>query len=192
MIASLTGVLQSRTEHQAIINVGGVGFGLLMSTHALANLGELGREVTALTLLQVKDDSLVLYGFADNEERTLFEKLTSVSGVGPKFALAALSAFAPPELAAIIAAGDTTRLTTVQGIGKKTAQRIILELKGSMELIGSAAANIGDQASGIAEASTALIGMGFSAAEATVALKGYDGAATDTSAMIRYALKRLG
>jgi Holliday junction DNA helicase RuvA len=192
MIASLTGVLEYRDEQRAVLNVHGVGFVLLMSTHTLAALGELGREVKVLTLMHVRDDNVLLYGFRDSEERILFEKLTSVSGVGPRFALAALSAFSPADLAGIISAGDTNRLTTVSGIGKKTAQRIILELKGSMDL---SEAEAGDGAAGagqIADASAALMQMGFSSAEINVAMKGFDGEKDDTGAMVRYALKRLG
>jgi Holliday junction DNA helicase RuvA len=173
MIASLSGVLEHKDGSSAIINVGGVGFACLMSTSSLIALGSVGSAVRAETLLLFKNDTLSLYGFASAEERTLFESLISVSGVGAKYALAILSAYAPAELTQIIQTGDAARLTAVSGIGKKTAQRILLELKGSLDALldggGAVAAPAG---SAEAEAALALEAMGFSPSEIALALSG--------------------
>ena len=203
MIASLNGVLERKDSSSAVINVGGVGFQCLMSTSSLMSLGNTGSAVRVETLLQFKNDALSLYGFASDEERALFESLTSVSGVGAKFALAILSTYAPSELTTIIQTSDATRLTAVSGIGKKTAQRIILELQGSLvssaDLAGATA--IAEEGSPEAEAALALEAMGFSSAEIASALaevketassgKGKSGNA-NTSEIVRLALKKLG
>ncbi len=197
MIASLNGVLEHKDSSRVVINVGGVGYQCLMSTSSLLTLGSVGTQVRVETLMQCKNDALALYGFASAEERSLFESLTSVSGVGAKFALAILSAYSPSELTKILQTGDTTRLTAVSGIGKKTAQRIILELQGSLDSlagkVGSAAVAPGSPE---AEAVLALEAMGFSAPEIARALaddpEGTIGDGADASELIRFALKKLG
>ncbi|MDR3135886.1 MAG: Holliday junction branch migration protein RuvA [Coriobacteriales bacterium] len=191
MIASIQGELIARDENSAVVDVGGVGFLLLMPTGALAGLGAIGSLVQVPTLLQVRADSLTLYGFGSVAERQLFEQLTSVSGVGAKYALAILSAYAPSELTAIIAGGDSARLTQVSGIGKKTAQRIILELKGVItDEFGS---KDGPVTNGVyVEAMAALEAMGFSATEAKNALAAAGGDPEDTGAAVRAALRYLG
>jgi len=199
MIESLTGILERKDETSAVINVGGVGFCCLMSIRSLMTLGKAGSEVRVETLLFMKNEALTLYGFASTEERRLFESLTSVSGVGAKYALAILSAYDPAELTRILQSSDTVRLTAVSGIGKKTAQRIILELQGSLDslisLTGQAAPAAG---SAEAEVVLALEAMGFSSAEIALALSAGDDAEealdsdVDTSELFRLALKRLG
>ena len=200
MIASLTGVLEHKEGSGAVINVGGVGYLCLMSMNSLATLGSVGSLVRVETLLLMKNDALTLYGFASAEERALFESLISVSGVGAKFALAILSAYAPDELTRIIQASDTVRLTAVSGIGKKTAQRIILELQGSLDtLVGLTGGGAPEAGSARAEAILALEAMGFTSAEIALVLldNGNEDAAlpddeSDTSDLIRLALKKLG
>jgi len=162
------------------------------------SLGSVGSVVRIETLLLIKNEALSLYGFASAEERSLFESLTSVSGVGAKYALAILSAFAPAELTKIIQSSDATRLTTVSGIGKKTAQRIILELQGSLDaLVGFGAKEAPVEGSAEAEVVLALEAMGFSRSEIALALSGDDGEdiegeEIDASELVRLALKKLG
>lgn len=198
MIASLHGVLEHKSDSAAVIVVGGVGYQCLMSTSSLLALGNVGSTVHVETLLQVKNEAIALYGFASSEERSLFESLTSVSGVGAKFALALLSSYSPRELTKIIQASDTTRLTAVSGIGKKTAQRIILELQGSLDPLSSLTETGGSEASNAeAEAVLALEAMGFSTEEIALALSSDEAADTsdetvDASEVIRLALKKLG
>ncbi len=194
MIAFLTGKLAGRSTTAAFIDVGGVGYAVSMSQASLAKLPEAGAEVHVLTYLQVREDALALYGFLSAEEKALFERLISVSGVGPKVALAALSSFSPRTLADAIAAQDVALVSRIPGVGKKTASRIILELKGSLDqgiegLFGeTAAAPPTDE--GLKGATEALLSMGFTSAEADIALKGAPEGAGE-GALLQYALKRL-
>lgn len=196
MIAFLNGTLAGKSPTQAFIDVGGVGYAVNMAASALARLPETGSAVRVLTYLQVSDNGVALFGFWSREEKMLFEKLIAVSGVGPKMALAALSTFSPTALAQAVAAGDSALLAKIPGVGKKTASRMILELKGSLDdgLNGLFAEQGGAEAaadaamSGVAEA---LVSMGFTTAEADLALKGAPAGAGE-SALLQYALKRLG
>lgn len=198
MIAFLKGVLAGRSADTAFIEVQGVGYAVGMSQASLAKLPETGSEVQVHTHLQVRDDGISLYGFLSLEEQALFEQLIGVSGVGPKVALAALSAFPSPQaLASAIAAQDVAAVQRIPGVGKKTASRIILELKGSLDhgfdqLFGSdgqpAAPAEGAALQGAREA---LLSMGFTSAEVDLATKGAPEDAS-TEALLKYALKRLG
>lgn len=204
MIASLTGVLEGKDSSGAVINVGGVGYLCLMSTNSLTALGGIGSSVRVETLLLMKNEVLTLYGFSSIEERALFESLTSVSGVGAKFALAMLSAYGPAELTGIIQSSDVKRLTAVSGIGNKTAQRIILELQGSLNTLADLTSmDTLAPGSAKAEAVLALEAMGFSSSEIALVLAGseeetreksdeHGGDEANASAIIRSALKKLG
>ena len=129
MIAFLKGVLAAKTATTAFIEVNGVGYAVGMSQASLSKLPEAGAPVEVHTFLQVRDDALALYGFLALEEKALFERLIGVGGVGPKVALAALSAFSPAGLVAAVQAQDVAAVQRIPGVGKKTASRIILELK---------------------------------------------------------------
>lgn len=196
MIAFLDGVLAGRTQQAAFIDVGGVGYAVAMSGAALSKLPAVGERVRVLTYLQVSESGIALYGFLSQEEKALFERLITVSGVGPKVALAALSTFSPAALADAIAAQDTALVAKIPGVGKKTASRIILELKGSLDAgLQSLFDSAPEQGSVVEErlkgATEALLSMGFTSAEADIALKGAPEGATE-SALLQYALKRLG
>lgn len=190
MIDHISGRLSSKSAGSCVIEVGGVGLRLAMATGAIAQLPAVGDEVTVFTYLHVRDDGLSLFGFESPEEQDLFEKLITVSGVGPKVALAALSALRPTALVAAVAEEDDALIATVPGIGRKTAQRIIIELK---DRLGPAGAGLRPQLhnGARAEAADALASMGFSQSEIAVAMKGYEGP-DDAQALLRYALKRLG
>lgn len=193
MIAFLEGILAGKGPSSIYVNVGGVGFEIGMSQRALAEMPPLQEKVTIHTYLQVREEELSLYGFCSLEEKALFEKLISVSGVGPKVALAALSSYDPDKLKELIALQDISAVQKIPGIGKKTASRIILELKGSLDMssegLFSGVANESQVA--FAGAREALLSMGFSSAEADIALKDAP-ADSSESALIQYALKRLG
>ncbi|WP_276917020.1 Holliday junction branch migration protein RuvA [Parvibacter caecicola] len=196
MIAFLSGEVAAVVPPAtAYIDVCGVGYAVAMPGGSLAKL-EVGKPVRVLTYLSVSDNGLGLYGFLSEEEKALFEKLISVSKVGPKMALAALSTYTPRELADAIAAQDTARVAHIPGVGKKTAERIILELKGTLEreletLFDEGAGAPAANSAALAGATEALLAMGFTSAEADVALKGApEGAAEGT--LLQYALKRLG
>jgi Holliday junction DNA helicase RuvA len=168
-----------------------------MATQSLAALSEKGSEVTVFTSLMIRENEVALYGFMSEREQHLFERLITVSGVGPKVALSALSSFNVEALTQIIIAEDVTRISTIPGIGKKTAQRIILELRGVLDALEAAGApDAGGASSALRQASDALLGMGFTSAEVTLALKGSDdaegGADSDVATLIRHALKKLG
>jgi len=169
MIASLQGKLESLGSDWAVINVGGIGFQVYMPTSTLSTLGTIGEAVKLHTHLHLREDNATLYGFASTEELGLFQTLIGVSGLGPKLALAMLSALNVEQLAMAIATGSTEMLTTVPGIGKKMASRLILELK---EKIG--AAWIAAPATQLAQENTdvlaALTSLGYSASEATRAV----------------------
>ncbi len=199
MIAFLRGRLAARTATQALIDVGGVGYGVFMSSTALSRLPEQGSPVEVLTYLQVSDSGIALYGFLTESERALFEQLIGVSGIGPKVALATLSFFEPDDLVRAIATEDVKAVSRIPGVGKKTASRMILELKGSLENFGAAVVAAGESASGAAPAGQtardgvfeALLSMGFTAKEAELALKGAPEGGSE-GVLLQYALKKLG
>ncbi len=193
MIAFLDGTIAGKTLTGAYINVGGVGFEVGMSQSSLAKLPAAGERATVYTYLQVRDDGMALFGFLSLEEKALFEKLITVSGVGPKVALAALSSYAPDQLANLIAAQDVAAVQRIPGIGKKTASRIILELKGSLDQgIGGLFAEEEQAASKAMDgAKEALLSMGFTTAEIELSLKGAPADAAE-GALLQYALKKLG
>lgn len=194
MIAFLTGRVVRKDASSALLEVGGVGYKLAMSTGSLSALPADGDEVTVWTYLYVREDELSLFGFESEAEKSSFEQLITVSGVGPKVALATLSALTPDALAQAVAAEDVAMISTVPGIGKKTAQRIILDLKdklGVPDLAGGLARGGGSGAA-LAETTDALLAMGFSAVEVSAAIKGFSGDGTDAEALLKYALRRLG
>ena len=193
MIAFLEGTLAGKTSTAALLNVGGVGFEVGMSQRALSKLPSAGDSVLVHTYLQVRDDGMSLYGFQSIEEKALFERLITVSGVGPKVALAALSMYDPDKLVELIAAQDVTAVQRIPGIGKKMASRIILELKGSFDeglvsLFGEQTPVSSKEREGAVEA---LLSMGFTSAEADLALKDAPDGASE-AALLQYALKKLG
>lgn len=198
MIAFLRGRVAGRTGAYCLLDVNGVGYRIAMATPALADLPGEGEVVTILTYLQVREDELSLFGFLDDADRELFELLISVSGIGPKVALSALSALGAAELVAAVASEDVALISSVPGIGKKTAQRMIVELKDKLEVEGLAVPG-GKQTTAAtpahAEARDALVGMGFAPTEASAAVAGFEpagGGKPDTQDILRYALKRLG
>ena len=169
MIASLHGKLESLGSDWAIINVGGVGFQVYMPTSTLSTLGTTGEEVELHTHLYLREDNATLYGFGSAEELGLFQTLISVSGLGPKLALAMLSAMSVEQLAMAIATGSADMLTIVPGIGKKMASRLILELK---EKIGAAwiAAPAAQLARENTDVLAALTSLGYSVSESSRAV----------------------
>jgi Holliday junction DNA helicase RuvA len=169
MIAGLHGTLESLGGDGAIINVGGIGFRVYMPTSTLSSLGKIGDEVHLYTHLHLREDNATLYGFATDDELRFFQTLLGVSGLGPKLALAMLSAMSLDKLTMAIATGSVDLLTIVPGIGKKVADRLVLELKDKI-----AAGWVTTPAAQLAEANTdvlaALTSLGYSVAEATRAV----------------------
>lgn len=193
MIAFLTGTLAAKTHDAAIVETAGIGYEVGMSSDGLSRLPEVGEKVQLHTYLQVREDALSLFGFLTLEEKTLFMRLISVSGIGPKVALSALSVFTPQDLITHITAQDVAAVSRIPGVGKKTASRIILELKGSLDkdlLAGEGGATLGPSAA-IQATREALLSMGFSSEEADLALKNAPESA-DEAKLLQHALKRLG
>jgi holliday junction DNA helicase RuvA len=173
VIALISGMVAVRRADHVVIDCAGVGYRLAVSAQTLRQVPAVGRKTTLHTHLVVRDDALALFGFASEDERELFLMLLSVQSVGPKVALAVLSGGPPRELLAMLAAGDTGRLQAVPGIGKRTAERIVVELR---EKVG---ATVPDRATAVrrpddphAIARDGLIGLGYSAAEADELLEG--------------------
>ncbi len=166
MIASLHGALEWRGSDGAVVRVGGVGFRVYMPTSTLSALGDIGDEVDLHTHLHFREDNVALYGFASAEELGLFQDLISTSGVGPKLALAILSAMNAEQLTVAIASGDIGLLSQIPGVGKKTAGRLVLELKSKLERgwIGLPALPLAQDK---ADVVAALTSLGYSAAEAS-------------------------
>lgn len=203
MITQIRGTLIEATPSAAVVDVGGVGFELGISGTTAASLPAPGEECRLFTRLQVREDAMTLFGFATKEERTMFERLVSVSKVGPRLALAVLSKFTVSQLYSVVMAEDDQGMATVPGVGKKTAQRLILELKSVFAKDhGLLAADIpaagqlplapAPAPSAIDDARAALLSMGFSPQEVDLALSGYDWDGMRVEDLLTAALKRLG
>ncbi|MFH1662531.1 MAG: Holliday junction branch migration protein RuvA [Chloroflexota bacterium] len=169
MIASLKGKLESLGGNFAIVNVGGIGFQVFMPTPTLSELGSIGGDVKLYTHLHLREDNATLYGFASTSQLELFKTLINVSGLGPRMALAMLSAMDTEQLVMAIASGNAELLTGIPGIGKKMASRLVLELKDKIGT-GLVSAPMAELAQENADVLTALTTLGYSASEATRAL----------------------
>ncbi len=169
MIASLKGKLELLGSDWAVINVSGIGFQVYMPTSTLSTLGATGKEVELYTHLYLREDNATLYGFASNEELELFRALINVSGLGPKLALAMLSAMDIEQLTMAIATGSADLLTGIPGIGKKMANRLVLELKDKIG-VGWAVAPSAQLAQENTDVLAALASLGYSVSEATRAV----------------------
>ena len=194
MFYSLTGTVVHIDESMLALECGGVAFACSATANTLREL-RVGERAVLFTFLNVRDDALELFGFGTKAELACFRQLIGVTGVGPKAALAVLSAFSPEQLGYFVAAGDIKSITRAQGVGKKLAERIALELKDKIQPVG-AAAHSHPSFTGNAfampdnEALAALLALGYQQAEAMLALKGLDEALT-TQEKIRRALKVL-
>lgn len=172
MITFLKGTIEDSGENYLAVNVGGVGYELTATMNAVFKFTALDGEVKVPTYMVVREDSVTLYGFADNSEKEIFLKLISVSGVGPKGAIIILSSISTADLCLSIATGDVTTLSKVKGLGKKTAEKIIVELRekigkidnGQIKAIQNNALNIDGQA--VEDACVALQSLGLSSADA--------------------------
>ena len=188
MIALISGVVAVRRSDHVVVDCNGVGYRLAVSAQTLRQVPTVGGQVVLHTHLVVRDDALALYGFASEDERELFLMLLGVQSVGPKVALAVLSGGPPRELLATLAAGDAARLQSVPGIGKRTAERIIVELR---EKVG---VTLPDQAISVSRgdaplslAREGLLGLGYTLSEADELLDGAEGSRPED--LIAHALR---
>ena len=197
MIASVRGTVLSAGLDSAVVEVGGVGL-LVHTTPGTAASLRRGTEAVLATALVVREESLTLYGFADQDERSVFELVQTVSGVGPRLALAMLAVHSPDTLRVAVSGGDVGALTKVPGIGKKGAERIVLELR---DKIGAPAGSVPAPASRTAaepwraQVRDALVGLGWSVRQADDAVEAVApgaGDGSDVSGLLRAALKELG
>jgi len=197
MIGFLRGRLAAKQLPQIVIDVGGVGYEVEAPLSTFATLPGLGSEISLFTHLVVREDAHILFAFGTEQERRLFRELLKVSNVGPKLALALLSGMNVQEFLRCIEAEDTDQLVRVPGVGRKTAERLVVEmrdrLKGFGEAAGPALPLAGNAATGTAapqtEAFNALLGLGYKPAEVTRMLKGLDPSLQTTEALIRGALQ---
>lgn len=170
MIASIHGVLEARRADHAIIRVGGFGVRVLAPSSTLNRLGDPGSEVTLYTHFHVREDGMTLYGFSGEEERDAFEQLITISGVGPKIALALLSVMDARTLYKAIAEEDQQRLAMAPGVGKRLAARLVLEMKGKLPALAALGGAAYASSKVQTEVLEALMGLGYSAVEAQAAL----------------------
>jgi len=188
MIGRLTGTLAAKSPPQLLVDVGGVGYELDVPMSSFYNLPAIGERVTLLTHFVVREDAQLLFGFLTAEERSTFRLLVKISGVGPRTALSILSGLSVAELAQAISMQEAGRLVKVPGIGKKTAERLLLELKGKLGPDLAAPANpVSDAQADIVQA---LIALGYNDRDATLALKSLP-AGIGVSDGIKQALKSL-
>lgn len=193
MIAFIHGTLEAKASGHVVINVGGIGFHILVPASTLASLGDTGRQVRLHTHLHFKEDVQALYGFATEDELRMFRALMSVGGIGPRIAISALSVMTPAQLVSAIIAEDQTALSRVPGVGKKTAARIILELKATLEKEWIIAPEAGGTVAIGADAVAALVALGYGQAEARTALAAVkDASGLPLEEQIRQALQRIG
>ncbi len=170
MIASVSGVLQSIRNTSVVVRVGGVGLEIFVPAGVFTTLGEVGQPVELLTHLVVREDSLTLYGFQNEEQRAVFEMLLGITGIGPRLALAVLSTLSPEMLANAVQRDEPEVIARVPGVGKKTAQKIALELKGRL-LPEALAPGLVPMSALDTEVIEALTALGYSIVEAQAAIQ---------------------
>ena len=175
MISFLRGVVVEKTDSRAILDVSGVGYGLIASIDTLSTLS-LGHEATLVVYEHIKEDAHDLYGFTDSISKVLFEKLLSVTGVGPKMAISIMNLGNPEQLAQAIRTGETKYIQNASGVGKRLAERIVVDLKDKLGLPSSDNATdfLSDASYGQDEAAQALVALGSSVSDAGQALSGID------------------
>ena len=171
MIGRLSGLLAEKTPPQVLLDVNGVGYEVDVPMSTFFNLPALGERVTLLTHFVVREDAQILFGFLTHEERATFRELVKISGVGPRTALSILSGLSVAELANAVSRQDGARLVKVPGIGKKTAERLLLELKGKLGADLGAPAGSGPVSDTQGDIAQALQALGYSDREAQAALK---------------------
>ncbi len=199
MIDFIEGTVESKAPGELVISAGGVGFLLMCSNTTLAEAPAKGEKWRCHTVLNVREDAMELFGFATRQERAMFKRLCQVTGVGAKTALGVLSALPLRDLSVAIVTGDVTALSRAPGVGKKTAQRIVLELKDKVEqqdLAATAAAGAAAPAAMVGdaqrEAQAALQALGYTAAEAARAINLVRDQADTVDQLIMLALRQIG
>lgn len=198
MINYIRGTLRQKNNEYIVVEIGGLGFEIYMSTNSNVYLSDVGDDVTVYTQMIVREDDISLYGFSDRDELGLFKKLITVSGIGAKVAIGILSSMPTHEIVKAIAFEDEKSLMRANGVGKKSAQRIILELRDKMEGIEASyymesgvSPNPAAQTDDKSEALNALVVLGYSKSEAASALSKVNPEGLSTEDIIKQALKNL-
>jgi Holliday junction DNA helicase RuvA len=194
MIGRLRGILVSKQPPWLLVDVGGVGYELEAPMSTIYDLPPTGKEVILLTHHAVKEDSVALYGFLREDERALFRNLQKVSGIGAKIALAVLSGVSTADFARLVQAGDVVALTKIPGIGKKTAERMVVELRDRVEGLGTTLPGLSGNGAGApldpsGEATVALQQLGYKPAEVTRLVQKVAAEGDDAETIIRTALR---
>jgi len=193
MIARLAGTLIHKLPPLMVIDVGGVGYEVEAPLSVFYDLPQTGQAIVILTHLSIKDDSHTLYGFSSEAQRTVFRQLLKISGIGAKLALTILSGASSDELARYVAEGDSAALTRLPGIGKKTAERIIIELRDKLDAVPAADSGPGSRpavpASAVSEAIAALNGLGYKPQECSNMVRAVAEPDMTVEEIIRLALK---
>ncbi|MDP3013128.1 MAG: Holliday junction branch migration protein RuvA [Candidatus Subteraquimicrobiales bacterium] len=192
MIGFLRGKVQEKTPYGIILDVNGVGYELYLSAKSITEVPPVGGETSLHTYLYVREDTLQLFGFTAFAEKDIFNQLLSIQGVGPRVALSILSALTVTALKKAILTEDVDLITSVPGIGKKSAQRLILELKEKISLPHLKAGSTGEAGSVFVETRNALVSLGYTIAEANKALEGFVSSNEEITVeeLIKYALKK--
>lgn len=188
MISFLEGELVEKTGSRVVVAVAGTGYEVLVPTSVVAKLPPVGRQVRVHTRLVVREDSMTLYGFSTPDERELFDLLVGVTGVGPKVALSFLSALTPDAVRRSVIAGDAAALTIVPGVGKKVAQRVVLDLRDRLGGQGDVISVEGP----VADVRDALLQLGLTPQEASEALRGLEADGRAPEDLLREALQKVG
>lgn len=201
MIAYVDGILEDVSEENAVIDVGGLGYNVKISSHTAGRLPGIGVHVRLYTYTSVREDAFLLFGFLNRDELDVFKKCITVNGIGPKGALAILSVMDVYSLKYAIASGDVKAISKAPGIGIKTAERLVLELKDKIQVdAGMIQREMGEYAQGsismesdqFTEALEALLALGYSRTESVKALKGIpEGDKMDAGRLVKMALKKL-
>lgn len=192
MISYIKGTVEFKGTDFAVVECGGIGYRVNMPLSQLSVMPTIGSEVKVFTYMYIREDILDLYGFMSEEALHIFEQLISVNGVGPKAAMSILSALEPSSLAAAISGGDYKSISTAQGIGAKTAQRIVLELKekiGKMPIGVSNVIKPVQESNAVNEAISALVALGYTYNESKNALVGAE--CSETEELVKFGLKML-
>lgn len=197
MISYIKGTLAHRGESYIILETGGIGYQIFVSTVVLSKMPDLGKEIKVFTYMSVKEDGISLFGFSSKEEQEMFLKLLTVGGVGPKGALGFLSQLTPQEIIMAILSGDAKTLTKAPGVGKKTAQRVILELKDKCSTEDAIAIpsdmeeEVGSIGGAKFEAIDAMTALGYSRSEAAKAVGLVAAEGMTTEEILKAALKKM-
>lgn len=194
MFAFLTGILEHKENNLAVINCNGVGFELNVSDTTIYELGKVGEMTTIYTYMAVREDAITLFGFATKEEKSAFLKLTGVSGIGGKMAIAILSAMPVADLIGAIVSEDVKLLSSIKGLGKKTAERLVVELKNSFDDLQLSMLNPRNTAvisSAVEEAIDTLVAMGLTRFDATSIVKSVATQEDKAEDIIKKSLKNL-